>query len=145
MSVPVVGVITRKSGWRFIPEIPATRFSVSGSFRPKIGTLGDEFIQCSLTKSLSLLGLLILVLVMVASTALILVSFLTTRLTQMTTECDVGDQQSLAASNRRMMSQLHRVMSQHQQDNYVVCGVGVQVMLMTMMQGARGRTRAQMR
>lgn len=126
MSVPVVGVITRKSGWRFIPEIPATRFSVSGSFRPKI-------------------GLLILVLVMVASTALILVSFLTTRLTQMTTECDVGDQQSLAASNRRMISQLHRVMSQHQQDNYVVCGVGVQVMLMTMMQGARGRTRAQMR
>lgn len=39
MTVPVVGVITRKPPWRYMPEISATRFSVSGSLRPKIGLL----------------------------------------------------------------------------------------------------------
>lgn len=38
MTVPVVSS-TRKSPWRFLPEIHASRFSISGSLRPKIGLL----------------------------------------------------------------------------------------------------------
>ena len=43
MTVPVVGVITRKPPWRYMPEISATRFSVSGSLRPKIGNDCEHF------------------------------------------------------------------------------------------------------
>lgn len=39
MTVPVVGSGSRKSPWRYMPEIHASRFSISGSFRPKLGLL----------------------------------------------------------------------------------------------------------
>lgn len=39
MTVPVVGASSRKSGCRYLPEIHASRFSVSGSLRPKLGLL----------------------------------------------------------------------------------------------------------
>lgn len=59
--MPIAGVTARKSGWRLLPEISATRFSVSGSLRPK-------------------LGLLLLLVTLIVSTALILVPFFTSRL-----------------------------------------------------------------
>jgi hypothetical protein len=39
MTVPVVGSLSRKPVWRYLPEIHATRFSVSASLRPKLGLL----------------------------------------------------------------------------------------------------------
>jgi len=39
MTVPVVGSLTRKPPWRYLPEIHASRLSISGSIRPKLGLL----------------------------------------------------------------------------------------------------------
>jgi len=39
MTVSVVGSSSRKSPWRYLPEIHASRFSISGSLRPKLGLL----------------------------------------------------------------------------------------------------------
>ena len=43
MSLPTLSSgslsATRKSGWRWLPEIHASRLSVSGSLRPKLGLM----------------------------------------------------------------------------------------------------------
>jgi len=54
MTVPVVGSLTRKPPWRYLPEIHASRLSISGSIRPKLGLL----ILCILV-FLSVIALLI--------------------------------------------------------------------------------------
>jgi hypothetical protein len=54
MTVPVVGSLTRKPPWRYLPEIHSSRLSFSGSMRPKMGLM----ILCTLL-CLSVIALLV--------------------------------------------------------------------------------------
>jgi len=117
MSVPVVGVTTRKSGWRLLPEIPATRFSVSGSLRPK-------------------LGLLILLVILIVSTALILVPFVTSRLDPPSPPPHLG-------------LNLHKFLSSdsqlREQKNFVSSPLLVSLSLISLIAVTRGESRRQLK
>lgn len=118
--MPVVGVTTRKSGWRLLPEISATRFSVSGSLRPK-------------------LGLLLLLVILIVSTALILVPFFTSRLSppgQSSTPPHLG-----LTLHKFLSSELHH----EEQENFVSSPALTSISLISLVAATGGQTRSQLK
>jgi len=119
-TVPVVGATARKSGWRFLPEISATRFSVSGSLRPK-------------------LGLLLLLVILIVSTALILVPFVTSRLSP----------PGQSSPPPHLALKLHKFLSSEinheEHENFVSSSALASLSLISLVAATGGQTRSQLK